>query len=212
MKQFLLLITIVLTNCTIVKNTHYEIPARVIITDSIAPVATTIEKTVFDEYTKCGERLLKDSLISISPKEFARAATIVAYCESGLKTDIKSGDNSVGIHQITITNLLKLKTNPNKYTQMSIQEQIKIHEKFLRNLNHRFLKSIKNPIDFHILNFAPSNYNKKVLSSTNNKYLKALDKDKDHIITNYDFVLFQDVRISTCKNQFIRDLYYTIKI
>lgn len=211
MKQLILLIIIVLSNCTIIKNRHYEIPTtKTIKTDSIAPVA--IEQKVFDEYIKCGERLLKDSLITISATEFARAATIVAYCESGLETTIKSGDNSVGIHQITVKNLLKLKTNPDKYTQMSIQEQIIIHEKFLRKINHRFLKSIKNPIDFHILNFAPSNYNKKVLSSTNNKYLKALDKDKDQIITDNDFVLFQDMRIATCKNQFIRDLYYTIKI
>lgn len=210
MKHLILLITIVFTNCTVVKNYHYEIPARVIKTDSIQPIS--FAERVFKEYTKCGERLLKDSLISISPIEFARAATIVAYCESGLKTNVKSGDNSVGIHQITITNLLTLKTNPKKYTNMDVSEQVQIHEKFLRSVNRRFLKAMKTPIDFHVINFAPSNYDKKVISSTSNKYLKALDKNHDSKITIIDFVLFQDARINSSKNQFIRDLYYSITI
>ena len=210
MKHLILLIAIVLTNCTVVKNYHYEIPTRTIKTDSIQPIS--FEERVFFEYTKCGERLLKDSLISISPTEFARAATIVAYCESGLKTNVKSGDNSVGIHQITVTNLLNLKTSPEEYTNMDVSEQIKIHEKFLRSVNRRFLKSMKTPIDFHIINFSPSKYNKNILSSTSNKYLKALDKNHDRLITVIDFVLFQDARINHSKNKFIRDLYYSITI
>ena len=212
MKQFLLLIAIVLLNCTIVKNTHYEIPARVIVTDSIAPESIAVEQQVFNEYIECGERLLKDSLISISPKEFARAATIVAYCESGLRTNIKSGDPSIGLNQITIKNLLSLNTDPDTFKKMNIKEQVIVYEKYLRNVHKPILKACKSSIDFHVINFAPSNAKKKILSKATNKYLVALDLNKDQVITKEDFVLFQDHRVSKTNKTFIRDLYYNVNL
>lgn len=162
----------------------------------------SIEDIVFQEYYNMGKRLLQDNLITIPASQFAKIATIVAYCESNLNTKANKLDQQ-GIFQIT-EDTRKACNIPEQY-DLSIDEQIKCHEIFLRKCSVKALRSIKTSVDFHALNFAPSRVFQDTLSKVTNKYLAALDFTRDNIITKEDLKIFQKKRVKN--NKYIYNLY-----
>lgn len=154
------------------------------------------EEGLFDKYVKVGENL--QDLLSIDPVEFAMLSMVVHYCESNINTKaagkgINKASSQTGIFQITESTRKAL--NIPELAELSIDDQLKYYECFLRNCNKRYLKQVKNSVDLHKLHFAPSRFNSKVLSVVTNKYLKALDFNNDDVITEEDLLIFQKKRI-----------------
>ena len=185
-------------------NHQYEIP---VIQQEFTLVLPTKNKPldvrIYNAYLLVGERLKLDNLITISAQSFAKAATIVAYCESDFNSKSIKLDQQ-GIAQITKDT--RTACNIPDQLNLTIEDQVYYHEQFLRKCSTKALRAIKSSVDFHALNFAPSRTFSDTLSKVSNKWLAALDFTKDNIITREDFEIFQAKKIKQ-STLFIRDLY-----
>lgn len=193
-----------------IQNKAYEIPT--VKSNTIKDTKHNKDTTeiVYNLFLDMGKRLKKDSIITITPCQFAAYATIMCYCESGLKTTSHSKDGSIGIGQLTIQNLIILGTNSNEFEKLTVEEQVQYHERFFRKVNKRTMRNVKYPEDLHAINFAPSRADKKILSKVTNKYLQSLDFDNNNVITKQDLRLFQSHRLKT--NATIRNFIKINKI
>jgi len=143
--------------------------------------------------------LKEKGLISISPDSFAKAATIVMWCESGLNTKSDS-QGQQGLNQL-LPSTRKLIGAPKDIRDKSFKQQLEYFERYLILTNKS--QKVKCSIDLHALNFAPSRFHKDVFCKTS-KGLKALDRNKDGVISRQDLYLFQQKRIK--KNAFLKSL------
>lgn len=153
----------------------------------------------YDIILKWSEQLEQKGLISISSQEFAKAATIVMWCESNLKTTSKDKLNAQGLFQIMPKTRQGLGL-PKDISHLSFEEQLEMYEKFLLSSGH--LYKVKNSVDLHVIGFAPSRFSRKVFypSSVN----PHIDYDRNGVLTREDLKTFQDKRVES--NTFVKNL------
>ena len=145
------------------------------------------------------EQLEQKGLISISAQKFAKAATIVMWCESNLKTTSKDKLNAQGLFQIMPKTRQGLGL-PEDIRHLSFEDQLEMYEVFLVSSGH--LCKVKNSVDLHVIGFAPSRFSRKVFypSSVN----PHIDYDNNGVLTREDLSIFQNKRIRS--NVFIKNL------
>lgn len=153
----------------------------------------------YDMILKWSEQLEQKGLISISSQEFAKAATIVMWCESNLKTTSKDKLNAQGLFQI-MPKTRRYLNLPEDIRDLSFEQQLEIYEMFLVKSGH--LYKVQNSVDLHVIGFAPSKFSKKVFYPK--KVNPYLDYDGDGVLTRNDLKLFQNKRVES--NTFVKNL------
>jgi hypothetical protein len=164
---------------------------------------TVLEKQLA-VFEKVGVELKKFGL-PVTPKEYAKMAVVVAYCESNLETTTNAKDGSQGLFQFTASTRRILETGD--ISDDTFGEQVSYHFKYLICTGK--ISQIKSVVDLHQLNFAPSSSLKKRVICKSSEYLSGLDVDKDALITRDDLSLFENNR--TKNNKEIHNIYLSIK-
>lgn len=144
--------------------------------------------------------LKSKGVISIHPDSFAKAATIVMWCESRLETTSQDRLGSQGLNQL-LPQTRELIGAPKDIRNRSFREHLDYFESYLILTGKS--QKIKCSIDLHALNFAPSRFHKEIFCNTT-PGLKALDENKDGVISREDLKIFQNKRIKS--NAFIKNL------
>ena len=150
-------------------------------------------KTLKDYCLDISKRLDSIGYLSVSPEKFSEFIFIVALCESGGEIKIKGRDSagSYGLWQMSESTRNKLKVRQGN----CLSSQSENYYKFLVAVGKTKIRSVKNSVDLHCFNFAPSRNKDGVLSKVTNPQLEALDFNKDGVITREDFKLFQKKEI-----------------
>jgi len=148
-------------------------------TISLTQVEIVHTKTLKDYCLDISKRLDSIGYLSVSPEEFSEFIFTVALCESGgkIKAKGKDGVGSHGLWQMSKDTRSKLKVRRGD----CLYSQSENYYKFLVAIGKNKIRGIKNSVDLHCYNFAPSRDKDGVLSKVTNPQLEALDFNKHRL-------------------------------
>lgn len=171
MKTKILIVISILLSCLPLVNFNneirYEYPCEYTLVDKINMWAKGVKE------------------ITVPPEQFAKYVMIVFWCESRLNKNNHNGTQQ-SLFQITKRNR-ELLGIP-ELDDCTEQEVLDYYYLYLKETKKLHL--VKSALDLHVLNAAPSRFNKETLLHVRGN-LKYLDYDKNKIINRKDLAEFQ---------------------